>query len=101
MGTVPSSTGATGSDGPAPPLACVLHPTRRAITHSTTQLSFEARARNQILRLHRQLLDERERHERVVEELREQNKEDVGSLSSRVKFFEAQWSRLQQRMSKL
>ena len=101
MGTVPSSTGVTGSDGPGPPLACVLHPTRRAITDSTTQLSFKARARNQILRLHRQLLDERERHERVVKELREQNQEDVVSLSSRVEYFEAQWSRLQQRMSEL
>ena len=101
MGTVPSSTGVTGSDGPGPPLACVLHPTRRAITDSTTQLSFKARARNQILRLHRQLLDERERHEQVVEELRKQNKKDVVSLSSRIEDFEAQWARLQRRMSEL
>ena len=68
---------------------------------STTQLSFKFRARNQILTLHRELMGERERHERVVKKLREQNKEDVVSLSSRVEYFEAQWSRLQRRMSEL
>lgn len=46
-------------------------------------------------------MGERERHERVVKKLREQNKEDVVSLSSRVEYFEAQWSRLQRRMSEL
>ena len=101
MGTVPSSTGATGSDGPRPPLACVLHPTRRAIMDSTPQLSFKAWARNQILRLQRQLLDEREKHERVVKELKEQNDWLAVSLSSRVEHSEAQWSRLQKRASDL
>lgn len=104
MVTVPSSTGTTGSDGlgpPEPPLACVLHPTRRVGADSSTPLSFKTRARNQILRLHRELLDEREKHEQVVKQLREQNKEDVLSLSSRVGVFEAQWSRLQRRMSEL
>ena len=101
MGTVPSSTGATGPDGPGAALACVLHPSRRVGADSSIPLSFKTRARNQILRLHRELLDEREKHERVVKELREQNKEDLVSLNSRVEFFEAQWSRLQRRMSEL
>ena len=101
MGSTPSSTDPTASDAAGPALACILHPTRGVATHSTTQLSFKTRARNQILRLHRELIDERERHERVVKRMREQNKEDVVSLSSRVQNFEAQWSRLQQRMSEL
>nr|AUW30874.1 hypothetical protein [Cladonia uncialis subsp. uncialis] len=101
MGSVPSSTDPAASDDAGPPLACILHPTRHVGADSTTQLSFKARARNQILRLHRELIDERKRHERVVKELREQNKEDVVSLSSRVEYFEAQWSRLQRRMSEL
>ena len=101
MGSMPSSTDPGGSDDTGSPLACILHPTRSVATDSTTQLSFKSRARNQILRLHRELMGERERHERVVKKLREQNKEDVVSLSSRVEYFEAQWSRLQRRMSEL
>ncbi len=98
---MPSSTDPAGSDDTGSPLACILHPTRSVATDSTTQLSFKFRARNQILRLHRELMGERERHERVVKRLREQNKEDVVSLSSRVEYFEAQWSWLQRRMSEL
>lgn len=101
MGSMPSSTDATASDGPGPPLACVLHPTRRVGADSTFPLSFKTRARNQILRLQRELLDERERHERVVKELHDQNTELAVSLSSRVEYSEAQWSRLQRRMSDL
>ena len=101
MGSMPSSTDATASDGPGPPLACVLHPTRRVGADSTIPLSFKTRARNQILRLQRELLDERERHIQVVKELRDQNIELAVSLSSRVEYSEAQWSRLQQRMSEL
>ena len=98
---MPSSTDPAGSDDTGSPLACILHPTRSVATNSTTQLSFKARARNQILRLHRELMSQAERYEGVVKELHEQNKEDVVSLSSRVEYFEAQWSRLQQRMSEL
>ena len=98
---MPSSTDPVGSDDTGSPLACILHPTRSVAMDSTTQLSFKFRARNQILTLHRELMGERERHERVVKKLREQNKEDVVSLSSRVEYFEAQWSRLQRRMSEL
>ena len=101
MGSVPSSTDTTASDGPGPPLACVLHTTRRVVADSSTPLSFKTRARNQILRLHRELLDERERHEQVVKELHDRNTELAVSLSSRVEYSEAQWSRLQQRMSDL
>lgn len=101
MGSMPSSTDPTPSDDVESSMACILHPTRGVATDSTTQLSFKSRARNQILRLQRELMGERERHERVVNTLREQNKEDVVSLSSRVEYFEAQWSRLQRRMSEL
>ena len=101
MGSMPSRTDPTGSDDAGPSLACILHPTRGVTTDSTTQLSFKSRAREQILRLNRELKAERERHERVIKEMREQNKEDVVSLSSRVEYFEAQWSRLQRRMSEL
>ena len=101
MGSVPSSTDATAFDGPGPPLALVLHPTRRVGADSTIPLSFKARARNQILRLQRELQDERERHIQAVKELRDQNIELAVSLISRVEYSETQWSRLQQRMSEV
>ena len=101
MGSMPLSTDPTPSADLESSLACILHPSRVLATDSSTQLSFKSRARNQILRLHRELMGQAERHERVVKKLREQNKEDVVSLSTRVEYFEAQWSRLQRRMSEL
>lgn len=101
MGTVPSSTGATGSVGPGPELACILHPARRVVADSTIPLSFKTRAGNQISRLQRELRDERERHEREVKELHDQNQGLAVSLTSRVEYSEAQWSRVQQRVGEL